>query len=314
MNQYKIKDFINNTFNYRLFLDILSSKLGSIKKVLYPLLLQFVVFVCIIIFGIWGINRTWHSLTDLNIFKASPSTFSFHTPSWVTDRFSDDIKHVASLNEYYKMYENNLTQRIADVYGGIVLIKKIDSIKRIFPNKINIKLVLRKPAAIVKSGNHSYLVDDECVLLPKEYYTLPNAEYDTPCIQSNKLARLPLYGNTWNDKGVMAGIDLVKFLRANNIHNIFKILTVDVSNVCKRRFTGKSDIVLWTENNTQIRWGCSPLCNEPNEISNEEKLQNLLSIAKTEGTNLKQMEYVDVRWKKPLGKRWAEVNDIIEER
>ena len=95
MNQYKIKDIINSTFNYKLFLDNLSSKTGSIKKALYLFLLQFVFFVCIIIFGIWGINKTWHSLTDLNIFKVSPSTFSFHTPSWVTDRFSDDIKHVA---------------------------------------------------------------------------------------------------------------------------------------------------------------------------------------------------------------------------
>ena len=314
MNQYKIKDIINSTFNYKLFLDILSSKIGSIKKVLYPFLLQFVIFVCIIIFGIWGINKLWHSLTNLNIFKVSPSTFFFHTPSWVTARFSDDIKHVAALNEQYGMYENNLTQRIAEVYGGIVLIKKIDSIKRTFPNKLNIKLVLRKPAAIVKTGNYTYLVDDEGVLLPKEYYTLQNAEYDTPCIQSNKLARLPLYGSEWNDKGIKAGIDVVKFLRANNIHNIFKILAVDVSNVCKRRFTGKSDIVFWTENNTQIRWGCSSLCNEPNELSNEEKLQNLLSIAKTEGTNLKQMEYVDVRWKKPSGKRWAKINDAVEER
>lgn len=314
MNQYKIKDIINSTFNYKLFFAILSSKIGLIKKVLYPFLLQFVVFACIIIFGIWGINKTWHSLTDLNIFKVSPSTFSFHTPSWVTARFSNDIKHVASLREQYGMYENNLTQRIAEVYGGIVLIKKVDSIKRTFPNKLNIKLVLRKPTATVKTGNYTYLVDDECVLLPKEYYTLPNAEYDTPCIQSNKLARLPLHGSEWNDKGIKAGIDVVKFLRANNIHNIFKILAVDVSNVGKRRFTGKSDIVLWTENNTQIRWGCSSLCNEPNELSNEEKLQNLLSIAKSEGTNLRQMEYVDVRWKKPSGKRWAKINDIIEER
>ena len=47
--------------------------------------------------------------------------------------------------------------------------------------------------------------------------------------------------------------------------------------------------------------GCSSPCNEPNELSNEEKLQNLLSIAKTEGTNLKQMEYVDVRWKNLRG-------------
>lgn len=312
MKQYKIND--NCISDLKTFMDILSTKIGELKRVLYPFFLRFGVFACIIVFAIWGIKSVWRSLSDLNIFKISPSTFSFHTPCWVNDHFSDDIKHVATLNEQYGMYENNLTQKIADVYGGIVVVKKVDSIKRVFPNKLNIKLVLRKPIAIVKSGSNTYLVDDECVLLPKEYYRLKNAEYDSPCIQSNKLARLPLYGSKWNDKGVKAGIELVKFLRANNIHSLFKVLAVDVSNVCKRRFTGKSDIILWTENNTQIRWGCSSLCNEPNELSDEEKLQNLLSIAKIEGTNLKQMEYVDVRWKKPLGKRWAKAGDTIEER
>ncbi len=313
MKQSKINDFVNRIFNLKPFLDILTGKVRKLKKVLYSYVLQFFVLICILCLAIWGTKWLWYSLTDLNIFKVSPHTFSFHTPSWVTDRFSNDIKHVASLQDQYGMFENKLTQTIADIYGGIVLIKKVDSIKRIFPNKLSIKLILRKPTAIVKSGNNTYLVDDECILLPKEYYLLPNPEYDNPVIQSNKLARLPLHGSKWNDKGVEVGIELIKFLRANNVHNLFKILTVDVSNVCKRRFTGKSDIILWTENNTQIRWGCSPLCKEPNELSDEEKLQNLLSIAKLEGTNLKHMEYVDVRWKKPLGKRWVEVNTTAEE-
>ncbi len=314
MHQYKIKNIINSTSNHKPFLNFLSTKMEKQKRLLYSFLLLFFVSACIIILPIWGMKRIWHSTTDLNVFKVSPSTFSFNTPSWVTERFTNDIKHVSAINEYYGIFENNLTPKIADVYGGIVLIKKVDSIKRIFPNKLNIKLVLRKPTAVVKSGRNTYLVDDDGVLLPKEYYILPNAEYDSPYIQNNKPARLPLYGSEWNDKGIKAGIELIKFLRANNIHNIFKILAVDVSNVCKKRTTGKSDIILWTENNTQIRWGCSPLCNEPNELSDKEKLQNLLSIAKSEGTHLKMMDYVDVRWKKPLGKRWAKVNDAREDR
>ena len=317
MEQYKLKHIINSTFNLKPCVDFLSTKLGELKRTLYPFFLWFVVCVGIFISVIWGINRVWCSITDLNIFKVSPSTFSFssNTPTWMTNRFYHDIKHVAALRDQYGIYERNLTQKIADIYGGVVLIKKVDSITRIFPNQLNIKFELRKPAAVIKNGSSTYLVDDEGVLLPKEYYALPNAEYDSPCIRSNKLSRLPLYGSKWDDRGVKAGIELVKFLRINNIHNLFKIVTVDVSNVCKRRVSGKSDIVLWTENNTQIRWGCSPLCKEPDELSDEEKLQNLLSIAKSEGTNLKQMEYVDVRFKKPVGKKWAKVNenDLTEE-
>lgn len=312
MKRYKIHDLINRIFNLKPVVNTLLAKTRKLKKALYSYLLQFFVLIFIMSLAIWGTKLLWYSLTDLNIFKISPDTFSFNTPSWVNDRFSKDLKHIAALHDRYGMYENDLTTKIAEIYGKIVLIKKVDSIKRIFPNRLNIKLVLRKPAAVIKSGNNTYLVDNECVLLPKEYYLLPNPEYDSPFIRSNKLARLPLYGSKWKDKGVEVGVELIKYLRANNVHNLFKILVVDVSNVCKRRFTGKSDIILWTENNTQIRWGCSPLCNEPNELSDEEKLQNLLSIAKTEGTDLKNMEYVDVRWKKPTGKRWIKVNDTGE--
>ncbi|OQY99933.1 MAG: hypothetical protein B6D35_08145 [Candidatus Brocadia sp. UTAMX2] len=294
------------------FVNTFSDKMHALRRMLYPLFFRLVVFSCILIFIIWGMQRVWYSLTELNVFKVSPAAFSFQTPSWMNDHFTDSIKRVAALNDYYGMYENNLTQKIADIYGGVVLVKDVDSVKRVFPNKLAIKLLLRKPFACIKSRSNSYLVDEDGVLLPKEYYTLKDTAYDSLYIQSNKLTRLPLYGSEWDDKGIKAGIALVKFLRANNIHNLFKIVSVDVSNVCKRRSTSKSDIVLWTENNTQIRWGCSSLCNEQNELSDEEKLQNLLSIAKAEGTNLRLMEYVDVRWKKPSGKRWTKVNDMAE--
>lgn len=313
MKQSKVNVSVLRSLTLTAIMNAFTAKMSALRRTLYPFFFRFTIFACIIILIMWGMQRAWYSLTELNIFKVSPVSFSLHTPSWMNEHFSEDIKRIAALNDQYGMYENNLTRRIADIYGGVVLVKNVDSIKRVFPNKLAIKLVLRKPVAIVKSRNNTYLVDQDGVLLPKEYYTLKNEGYDSPYIQSSKLERLPLYGTEWNDKGVKAGIELVKFLRANNIHTLFKIIAVDVSSVCKRRSTGKSDIILWTENNTQIRWGCSPLCNEQNELSNEEKLQNLLSIAKTEGTNLKLMEYVDVRWKKPLGKRWAKITEVVEE-
>lgn len=300
--------------NSKSFINLLSEKMSGLKQFLFHFLLRTTAVVCVILFGAWGIKETWRSLTDQPVFKASPNDFSFHFPAWVTDRFPGDMKKIKGLNEHYGMYDNDLTQKIAGIYENVVLVKKVESVKRVFPNTLNIKLVLRKPAAVVRNGSNTYLVDENCVLLAKEYYTLPYAEYDSPCIQSAKPAKLPLLGHEWNDKGVKAGIALSKFLKANNVPDLFKICAIDVSNVCKKRATGRSDIILWTENNTQIRWGCSPLCKDPGELPEEEKLQNLLSVAKTEGTELEQMEYVDVRWKKPVGKLWAKANDAAGER
>lgn len=286
----------------------------GLKKILRPSLIVFFIVAGVIGFAVLKIPKVWNALTELNIFKVSPLTFEFQTPVWVTDRFSNDIKSVAALQEEYGLYEDGLTQKIADVYSKFPVVKRVDSISRIFPNTLDIKLALRKPAAVVKYGNKTYLVDNEGVLLPYEYYVMPNPEYDSPYIRSSKLSKPPPVGNKWSDKGIAEGIELITFLRLNNIHNLFKVLVVDVSNVRKKGPSEKSDIVLWTEANTQIRWGGSSLRKQSSELSNEEKLQNLLSVGKSEGTALKQMEYVDVRWDKPIGKRWASIDNEVQER
>ena len=52
-----------------------------------------------------------------------------------------------------------------------------------------------------------------------------------------------------------------------------------------------------------IKWGSQPSSENLHELSNFEKLQNLLSVANAEGTDLSNLEYVDVRWKTPIAKR-----------
>ena len=59
----------------------------------------------------------------------------------------------------------------------------------------------------------------------------------------------------------------------------------------------------WTEDGAKIKWGFSAQSGQVNELSNYEKLQNLLSVAMEAGTDLENLEYVDVRWKEPLAKR-----------
>lgn len=305
MGRLKIKKSLNHTFTFKSLVPSISEKLHWFNRQLYPFLLKFAGVVCIVIFTIWGLKEVWNTLTDLSIFKVNPATLTFNVPPWMDNRFSEDIKQVEALHGHYSLYERDIAHRIATIYGDMVVIKKVDVVKRVFPNKLNIRFTMRRPFALIKKGENSYLVDEEGVLLPKEYYKFSDVDYINPYIQSRRLSRLPLLGKEWNDKKIKAGIALVKFLRINNIHNLFGIVTVDVTNVHREKYSRGSDIILWTENNTQIRWGCSSLFKPPEEPTDEEKLQNLLSIAKIEGTSLKQMEYVDVRWSKPVGKRWG---------
>ena len=123
----------------------------GLKKILRPSLIVFFIVAGVIGFAVLKIPKVWNALTELNIFKVSPLTFEFQTPVWVTDRFSNDIKSVAALQEEYGLYEDGLTQKIADVYSKFPVVKRVDSISRIFPNTLDIKLALRKPAPLLNT-------------------------------------------------------------------------------------------------------------------------------------------------------------------
>jgi hypothetical protein len=98
-------------------------------------------------------------------------------------------------------------------------------------------------------------------------------------------------------------MNLLNYLKHNGIHKLLKIASIDVSKISGSRKDGKIDVVLWTKNGAKIKWGYSASSGQVNEPSDYEKLQNLLSVAKEEGADLTNMEYVDVRWKTPLAKR-----------
>ncbi|HHT9153854.1 MAG TPA: hypothetical protein ACFYEM_10070, partial [Candidatus Hypogeohydataceae bacterium YC40] len=100
----------------------------------------------------------------------------------------------------------------------------------------------------------------------------------------------------------------------NNVHKIMNLRSVDVTGVGWARTRGESDIILWTQEGTAIKWGCPPLCGHVDELSNEQKLKNLLSIVKAEGKKLDQMEYIDVRWKLPILKKKKDKEVSIQEK
>ena len=157
--------------------------------------------------------------------------------------------------------------------------------------------------AIVKRKLKKYLVDKKCVRIPEKYYKYPEEGDDPIYIVSRRSVKVPEYGEKWNDRSIEDGMNLLNYLKHNEIHKLLKIASIDVSKIGGSRKDGKIDVELWTKNGAKIKWGYSASSGQVNEPSNYEKLQNLLSVAKEEGTDLTSMEYVDVRWKIPLAKR-----------
>ncbi len=274
----------------------------NIRKTSILLLLKLAVVVVVVFSAIWLGKFGWKRLTEQDIFVVSPATFSFEAPDWATDEFAYEINNIHGLREKYNIFENDLTKKIVNVYERSPLISKVNYVQRELPNRLKMKFELRRPVAIVKRKRKQYLVDKDCVRLPKEFYNYP-LEGDPIYIISKKSVKVPKYGEKWKDRSIEDGINLLNYLRHNKVDKLLKIVSIDVSKIGDRCKDGKIGVELWTKDGAKIKWGFSASSGQVNELSNYEKLQNLLSVAMEAGTDLENVEYVDVRWKTPLAKR-----------
>ena len=259
--------------------------------------------VVVVVFSvIWLSKFGWKRLTEQDIFVVSPATFSFEAPDWATDEFAHEINNIHGLKDKYNIFEKDLTKKIVNVYESSPLISKIHYVQRELPNRLKMKFELRRPVAIVKRKRKKYLVDKDCVRLPKKFYNYP-VEGDPIYIISKKSVKVPKYGEKWKDRSIEDGISLLNYLRHNKVDKLLKIVSIDVSKIGDRNKDGKIGVELWTKDGAKIKWGFSASSGQVNELSNYEKLQNLLSVAMEAGAELENVEYVDVRWKTPLAKR-----------
>jgi hypothetical protein len=274
----------------------------SMQKRSISLLLKLILVVVVVFSVIWLGKFAWKRLADQDIFLVSPTTFSFETPDWATDGFIHEINNIHGLKNKYNIFEKDLTKKIVDVYESSPLISKVNYVERQLPNRLKMRFELRRPVAIVKRKRKKYLIDKDCVRLPEKFYNYPE-EGDPIYIISRKSAKVPGYGEKWKDRSIEDGINLLNYLKHNKIDKLLKIVSIDVSKIGNRHKDSKIGVELWTKDGAKIKWGFSASSGQVNELSNYEKLQNLLSVAMEAGADLENVEYVDVRWKAPLAKR-----------
>jgi len=192
-------------------------------------------------------------------------------------------------------------------YQSSPWVRRIISLRRIFPDRLELDIVLRTPAAQVRSSNgrgsgYFWLIDEEGVLLPvaganTPYDGLPQIVGSPPEV----ISRQPAEGRIWSDAAVLDSIALLqKWRTAMSDLTPHRILVTRSSFLdsyrCRRIDRPRFEIE--TREGLTVLWGTYNRGDLPDEMTTAEKfaqLQRLLQrdIASASGLRL------DVRTRVP---------------
>ncbi len=252
--------------------------------------------------GLILFRETWKRVKKMEDFRVDPSTLVMQgLPEWVNPRIAEEIKKCSSLRGEISMFEPNVVERIAREYLKSPWICSIRYIKKEFPNRLSMQFELRRPVAIVKSNNRSYMLDAEGVVLTPELYQWPK-DYPLgqgklpPPIIPDPTVTMPPFGTRCDDAGVQAGIDLLLFLLKYRVDKLVRIAAIDVANVGGRLSRKEPEIILWTEEQMRIKWGRPPGQADSGEVAPLDKLANLVAVLQNEDRQLHELDYADIRW------------------
>jgi cell division septal protein FtsQ len=184
--------------------------------------------------------------------------------------YPENMKHITELLELEKdknilfLDVNNLIEKI----NSISEVEESKVVKK-FPSTVEITIILRKPWAILKSGEKEYLIDKNGIILNNE---------------ATNFSDLYIYGITVNEKeNKVEEVDKINILKEIekwynyfNIGNFLKIKKIDISDINKIEISDGIKSIFFTRENIKI------------------KMEKLLYVLK----NLKNdYEYIDTRFK-----------------
>ncbi|MEK7309812.1 MAG: hypothetical protein AAB038_03260 [Planctomycetota bacterium] len=224
-------------------------------------------------------------------------------PDWCNDpSFEDAIRNSMKLEGQISIFDKDLIPRLLAKYENNPWVARVDSIEKQFPNKLNVKLELRRPVVVVelkKWNNRSfyYLVDKDSVRIPGEYYTVPNLPITLPIVVGVRNSP-PMPGQRWQDQGLTDAIDVAGAFKQYDVYQKLDIAAIDITNSGGRRNKQSSEIVILTGNHTQIEWGRPVNTDKPFELSAAEKIKNLCRVLEV-SPQLQGIKVVKVQFDQP---------------
>ena len=208
-----------------------------------------------------------------------------------------EILNLPGVPERFSIFDDKAVRDVHDAYAGYSWVKEVRSIKKVYPNKLSMELVIRRPVVRVRDGNRYYLADAEGVRLSARHYDT-DAALKLPYLYGMK-EKIPAVGKKFAVE-VAAGIEVVTVLASADFYDELDVTAIDLSNLGGRRSRTESEIVVWTATRAAITWGRSTAYAKFGELPVADKLKNLEKIngqrPGLRGLHTVRLEFDDVHY------------------
>lgn len=199
----------------------------------------------------------------------------------LTDIKIIDSQRVSELNEkaFFKLYKGRnifdvdvkfISDRIKNDFPVI----KEAHVTRVLPNRLEIEIIPRVAAALVKSNGH-FPVDRSGVVLPSRMES-----EDLPVITGLSYLFLPRAGEKLNNPQLESAFLLLDALRKNNIMRDYKVTAIDASN--------HKNLSFYLANSIEVKIG---------DEGFPEKLKMLKMALARKDLDKDSIKYIDLRFR-----------------
>lgn len=199
----------------------------------------------------------------------------------------------AELSQRAQGCETGLVAEVGRRLESNPWIRRVAEVRRVYPDRIEARVELRRPIACVRRGPQAAFVDRDGMRLPdlRVGAGLPAGCYEVVGVDG----AAPRVGTVWNHLGVRAAIDVIESLNDYRVERVLTVSHIDVSNAGGRRDPRRSEIVCWTAAGVPVAWGRPSHTVQFGENAIDLKMKHL-ALALEAFPGLRNLEGIDLRF------------------
>lgn len=258
--------------------------------------------------AIFGVRYAWGRIAARQEFLVRPADVALD-PAWVNvDAMKRDFLQTAPRDKYGRsilnrpvsIFERRLAENVARAYSFSPWVRRVESVRKEFPNKLEVQIDLRMPYAVIKrGGSYTCVSEDGWVLDGKVYQLSPDRTAALrPIVEVPSETPPPVLRKQWKDPAVTGGLEMLRLCKG-----VLSKLPVSLISIETQRAGTSAQPVhmAWLSLGADpakgplVQWGRTP--NSPVselEVPTQVKVNSILAVLARE-KQLSRFKQIDVR-------------------